>query len=106
MTAVLLTLALAPAAPTDAPGLQPGTELTFAGTIEEAVERPGVRFRRTQALELRVLVLEKQDAWTDVAVLGLLRGGCCQRQQAQHHQREQTAGSSSCGGRSGPRPAL
>ncbi|MDY3551217.1 hypothetical protein R5W24_000292 [Gemmata sp. JC717] len=75
MTAVLLTLALSPAAPPEAPGLQPGAELTFVGKVEEAVERPGTRFLRTQALEVRVLVLEKQDAWVDAAVLTLLRRG-------------------------------
>lgn len=73
MTAVLLTLALAPAAPAEAQGLQPGTELAFVGTVDEAIERPGVRFRRAQKLEVRVLVLEKKGAWTDVAVLTLLR---------------------------------
>ncbi|HEY1187102.1 MAG TPA: hypothetical protein VGE74_05560, partial [Gemmata sp.] len=74
MDAGLLTLALlCPAAPAAPPGLQAGTELTFVGTIEEAVERPGARFRRSQKLEIRVLVLEKADAWTDVAVLTTIR---------------------------------
>jgi len=54
-------------------GLQKGDELTFTGTVEEAVDRPGNRFRRAQKLEIRVLVLEKAEAWVDVAVLTLLR---------------------------------
>jgi hypothetical protein len=37
------------------------------------VERPGNRFRRSQRLEVRVLVLEKKETWADVAVLTLLR---------------------------------
>jgi hypothetical protein len=38
--------------------LQRGDELTYTGTVEEAVERPGNRFRRSHKLEIRVLVLE------------------------------------------------
>jgi hypothetical protein len=53
--------------------LQKGDELTFTGTVEEAVERPGTRFRRSQKLEIRVMVLEAKDSWIDVAVLTLLR---------------------------------
>lgn len=76
MTSGLLTLALlVPAAPPDAGGLPPGTELTFVGSVDEAIERPGVRFRRSQQLDVRVLVLEKKDGWTDVAVLTRLRRG-------------------------------
>jgi hypothetical protein len=40
--------------------------------VQEAVERPGNRFRRSQKLEIRVLVLEKAKTWVDVAVLTLL----------------------------------
>jgi hypothetical protein len=66
-------LALALLGPTAPPeGLQKGDELTFTGTVEEAVDRPGNRFRRAQKLEIRVLVLEKSEAWADVAVLTLL----------------------------------
>ena len=72
MTGGILALALLiPTAPPA--GLQKGDELTFTGTIEEAVDRPGKRFRRAHTLEIRVLVLEKKDAWADVAVLTLLR---------------------------------
>lgn len=72
MTGGLLALSmlLTPAGPT---GLQRGDELTYTGTVEEAVERPGNRFRRSQKLEVRVLVLEVKEAWTEVAVLTLLR---------------------------------
>ncbi|QJW96589.1 hypothetical protein [Frigoriglobus tundricola] len=71
MNSGFLALALlGPAAPTE--GLQKGDELKFVGTVEEAVDRPGNRFRRSQALVVRVLVLERTDAWTDVAVLTLL----------------------------------
>jgi hypothetical protein len=68
-------LALALLAPTAPPaeGLQKGDELTFTGTVEEAVERPGNRFRRSQKLEVHVLVLDKAEGWIDVAVLTLLR---------------------------------
>ncbi len=73
MTGGLLTLALL--GPTAPPGgeLQTGDELTFVGTVEEFVDRPGTRFRRAQQLEVRVLVLGTADAWTDAAVLTLLR---------------------------------
>ena len=74
MTGGFLALALlCPAAPPDPTGLAKGDELTFVGTVEEAVDRPGNRFRRAQTLEIRVLVLEKSAAWADVAVLTLLR---------------------------------
>ena len=72
VTGGILALALlCPAA--EPPGLAKGDELTLTGTVEEFVERPGVRFRRAQKLEIRVLVLEKKEAWADVAVLTLLR---------------------------------
>lgn len=71
MTGVLaLSLLFPSAAPT---GLQKGDELTYTGTVDEAVERPGNRFRRSQSLEIRVLVLEVKESWVDVAVLTLLR---------------------------------
>ena len=74
MTGGFLALALlCPAAPPDPTGLAKGDELTFVGTVEEAGDRPGNRFRRAQTLEIRVLVLEKSAAWADVAVLTLLR---------------------------------
>jgi hypothetical protein len=74
VTGGFLALALlAPAAPPESIGLVRGDELTFTGTVEEAVDRPGNRFRRSQKLEIRVLVLEKEEAWADVAVLTLLR---------------------------------
>ena|GEM_PF-956086 len=73
VTGGFLALALlTPAAPPEG-GLQKGDELTFTGTVQEAVERPGNRFRRTQKLEIRVFVLEKKESWTDAAVLTLLR---------------------------------
>lgn len=74
MTGGFLALALlCPAAPPEPSGLAKGDELTFVGTVEEAVDRPGNRFRRAQKLDIRVLVLEKSEAWADVAVLTLLR---------------------------------
>ncbi len=82
MTGSFLALALlcppaqpGPAAPAGGgarTGLQKGDEFTFVGTVEEAVDRPA-RFRRSQKLEIRVLVVEKTDAWADAAVLTLLR---------------------------------
>ncbi len=67
-------LALALFCPTAEPtGLAKGDELTFLGSVEEGIDRPGNRFRRAQKLEIRVLVLERTDAWADVAVLTLLR---------------------------------
>jgi hypothetical protein len=71
VTAGLLALALA--APPAPNGLQKGDEFTFVGTVEEAVDRPADRFRRAHALELRVLVLDRQDAWADAAVLTRLK---------------------------------
>src|SRR6185312_6984470 len=70
-TVGLLALALlAPAAP-PAARFQRGDELTYTGTISEAVERPGARLRRQH--ELRVFVLERREKWADAAVLTLLR---------------------------------
>lgn len=74
MTGGFLALALlCPHAPPEAAGLAKGDELTFVGTVKEAVDRPGNRFRRSQNLEIRVLVLERAENWADVAVLTLLR---------------------------------
>ncbi len=61
------------AAPPEPVGLHKGDELTFTGTVEEAVERPGLRFRRSQKLEVRMLVLQTQETWFDAAVLTLVR---------------------------------
>jgi len=70
----LLSLALlAPAAPATGPKLQRGDELAYAGTVTEAVDRPGNRYRRAHDLEVRVFVLDRGDAWADAAVLTLLR---------------------------------
>lgn len=69
MTAGLFALTLAAAAPPAPAGLQQGDELTFTGTVAEEVRRPPDFFRRRHALELRVLVLERQENWADVAVL-------------------------------------
>ena len=74
--ALLLLAALAPAAPPAAAvGLQRGDELTYTGTVTEAVDRPGNRFRRAHELEVRILVLERRENSVDVAVLTLLRRG-------------------------------
>jgi hypothetical protein len=74
VTGCLLALTLfCPAAPPIESGLRKGDELTFTGTVEEAVDRTGARFRRSQKLEVRVLVLEKTETWMDAAVLTLLR---------------------------------
>jgi hypothetical protein len=70
---LLCPIAPPPAQPGAEAGLQKGDELTFTGTVEEAVDRTGMRFRRSQRLEIRVLVLEKTETWTDAAVLTLLR---------------------------------
>jgi hypothetical protein len=71
--ALALFCPLAPPQVGTEPGLQKGDQLTFTGTVEEAVERPASRFRRSQTIEIHVLVLEKAETWTDVAVLTLLR---------------------------------
>lgn len=63
-----------PAAPPAwAPNLQRGDEFTYTGTVAEAVDRPGNRFRRTHEIEVRVFVLERRETWVDAAVLTLLR---------------------------------
>ena len=62
-------LALMLLAPAQPPALQKGDELVYTGTIDEAVDRPGTRFRRTHDLEVRVLALNA----SDVAVLTQLR---------------------------------
>ncbi|MBX9584134.1 MAG: hypothetical protein K2X87_27870 [Gemmataceae bacterium] len=66
---LLVTLA----APGDAQRLPKGTELTYTGTVTEAVDRPGQRYRRTHDLEVRVLVVDRRPGWADAAVLTLLR---------------------------------
>jgi len=74
----LLSLSLlAPAAP--GPSLERGAEYVYAGTVTEAIDRPGTRFRRSQQLEVRVLVLEKLPGRADAAVLTLLRGADADR---------------------------
>lgn len=69
-TGLMLVALLAPA---DPPRLGRGTELTYAGTVTEAVDRPGQRFRRAHDLEVRVLVLDRRPGFADAAVLTLLR---------------------------------
>ncbi|HEX4606979.1 MAG TPA: hypothetical protein VH092_02115 [Urbifossiella sp.] len=72
MLAGLVSLALlAPAAP--GPTLDRGAEYVYAGTVTEAIDRPGTRFRRAHEVEVRVLVLEKFPGRADAAVLTLLR---------------------------------
>lgn len=74
LPAGLLALALlAPAAPPDPVRLPKGAELIYTGTVAEAVDRPGRRFRREHDLEIRLFVLDQRDGWADVAVLTLLR---------------------------------
>lgn len=70
---VLALALLAPADPGDPPRLPKGTELTYTGTVTEAVDRPGQRFRRTHDLEVRVLIVDRKPGWADAAVLTLLR---------------------------------
>lgn len=72
MNAGLFALTLAAAAPPPS-GLQPGDGFTFAGTVAEGVNRPGEQFRRGHALELRVLVLDRQENRADAAVLTRLK---------------------------------
>jgi hypothetical protein len=75
MSAGLLALALvAPAAPpTGWATLQRGEEFIYRGTVSEAVDRVGNRFRRGHDLEIRVLVLDHRETWADIAVLTLLK---------------------------------
>ena len=61
-----------PAAPLPG-GLQKGDQFTFVGTVDEAAERPGERFRRRHELQLHVLVLERHEKWADAAVLTRLK---------------------------------
>jgi hypothetical protein len=70
---VLSVALLLTAAPGDPPRLPKGAELTYTGAVAEAVDRPGQRYRRAHALEVRVLVLDRQPGWADAAVLTLLR---------------------------------
>ncbi|MBA4186858.1 MAG: hypothetical protein C0467_02450 [Planctomycetaceae bacterium] len=72
MTAGLFALTLAIAAP-PATGLQAGDVFTFTGTVAEAVNRAPDFFRRNHNLELRVLVLDRQEHWADAVVLTRLQ---------------------------------
>ena len=73
MAAGLLVLTLVVAAPPAPSGLQKGDEYTYAGTVAEDVRRAPDFFRRTHALELRVLVLDRQEKWADAVVLTRLQ---------------------------------
>ena len=75
MSAGLLILSVVVGVPPVATGLQKGDQLSFVGTVVEEVRRPGKEFRRAHDLELRVLVLERQEKWTDSAVLTRLKRG-------------------------------
>lgn len=72
---MFLALALlAPGTPPAAPPLPGrGEELHYVGTVEEAIDRPGNRFRRKHDLEVRVLALDRRDGAADLAVITLLR---------------------------------
>lgn len=72
MTAGLLVLSLATAAP-PVTGLQRGDEFTFTGTVAEGVSRAPDFFRRNHALELRLLVLDRQENWADIVLLTRLQ---------------------------------
>jgi len=72
VTAGLFALTLALGAPPTT-GLQRGDEFTFTGTIAEAVNRAPDFFRRNHNIELRVLVLDRQDNWADAIVLTRLQ---------------------------------
>ncbi len=72
VTAGLFALTLAIAAP-PATGLQRGDEFTFTGTVAEVVNRVPDFFRRNHNLELRVLVLDRQENWADAVVLTRLQ---------------------------------
>jgi len=74
----LLLSALGPAAPPDAVVLSGhrlarGEELHYLGEVTEWNERFGNRFRKQYALELRILVLEVADDYTDCAAMTTLR---------------------------------
>lgn len=66
MTGLLALLLMTPA---QSPAHQKGDEWVYVGTVEEVVDRPANRFRRTHHLEVRALALSP----TDVAVLTQLR---------------------------------
>ncbi len=55
------------------PAFERGDEWVYRGTVTEVVDRAGVRFRRAHDLEVRVLVVGRQKAHADLAVLTLLR---------------------------------
>jgi hypothetical protein len=67
-----LTLVLPSAGPS-APQWQRGDEFVYAGSVTEAVDRPGNRFLRAHDLNVRVFVLDSRESWADLTVLTLLR---------------------------------
>jgi hypothetical protein len=73
VTAGLLALSLVVATPPAPAGLQKGDEFTFVGTVAEEVRRAPNFFRRNHKLELRVFVLDRQEAWADAVVLTRLQ---------------------------------
>ena len=54
-------------------GLQKGDELTFKGTVVENDNRPSKLWHREYQLTLRIFILERQENWSDAAVLTKLR---------------------------------
>ncbi len=78
MSAALLLLSVAVAAPPDgpavgAPRLARGDELVYHGEAVEAGERVGNRFRKRYELEARLLVLDAKPGYADCAVLTAVR---------------------------------
>lgn len=72
-TGLMCLTLLSPAATSAESPWQRGRESTFVGTVTEAHNRSGGRFRRSHDLNVRVLVLERRGNSADVAVLTLLR---------------------------------
>lgn len=50
-------------------GLQAGDAFTYSGNVVEYVDRPDHRLRRSHELTVRMVVLEQQENWSDLAVL-------------------------------------
>lgn len=68
MATGFMTLALVITA-AEPPGLQRGDEFAFSGTLTEDVARPNKRLHRDYKLEMRLFVLEREDTYSDAALL-------------------------------------
>lgn len=72
---LFLTAVSAPSTPPAIPifSAQRGDEWVYQGWVRETLDRPDVRYRRRHEIEVRLLVVNTSQSYTDYALLTLLR---------------------------------